>query len=314
MSVVPSCTRRFDAFGSYGFLAVRRADALPDALALTRQVVADVDATCSRFRDDSDLSRANRRPGRWVDVDPLLVAAVSVAVRGGRATDGLVGPCSGGRWCSWATTVTCTSCASSRRPPTPPAGRSTYPTSTRGARSGSTRAVGSGCPTGTALDLGSTGKALAADLVANAVERELDVPAVVSLGGDVRVAAPDGRPWPVDRLGASRCGARHDWSGSTAAAWRRRPRRYAAGHADGVTRHHLLDPRTGLPAPEVWRTVTATGPTCVAANTASTAAVVLGPRPPPGSRPTGRRPAGRRPTGGRHYLGGWPADPTREAS
>ena len=44
----------------------------------------------------------------------------------------------------------------------------------------------------------------------------------------------------------------------------------------GVRRHHLLDPRTGGPALEVWRTVTATGPTCAAANAATTAAVVLG--------------------------------------
>ena len=39
----------------------------------------------------------------------------------------------------------------------------------------------------------------------------------------------------------------------------------------------VLDPRTGLPAQSPWRTVTATGSTCVAANTASTAALVLGP-------------------------------------
>ncbi len=45
---------------------------------------------------------------------------------------------------------------------------------------------------------------------------------------------------------------------------------------DGVRRHHLLDPRTGLPCAEVWRTVTATGPSCTAANIATTAAMVIG--------------------------------------
>ena len=40
--------------------------------------------------------------------------------------------------------------------------------------------------------------------------------------------------------------------------------------------HHIVDPRTGLPASVVWRTASATGPTCVAANAASTAAIVLG--------------------------------------
>lgn len=48
----------------------------------------------------------------------------------------------------------------------------------------------------------------------------------------------------------------------------------------GVRLHHLVDPRTGQPAPEVWQTVTATGATCAAANTATTAAVVLGAQAP----------------------------------
>ncbi len=40
--------------------------------------------------------------------------------------------------------------------------------------------------------------------------------------------------------------------------------------------HHVFDPRTGEPAAGPWVTVTALGPTCVAANTATTAALVLG--------------------------------------
>ena len=45
---------------------------------------------------------------------------------------------------------------------------------------------------------------------------------------------------------------------------------------DGGEWHHLVDPRTGRPTDEHWRTVSATGPTCVAANVATTAALVLG--------------------------------------
>jgi thiamine biosynthesis lipoprotein len=44
----------------------------------------------------------------------------------------------------------------------------------------------------------------------------------------------------------------------------------------GGERHHIIDPRTGGSAATPWRTVTATGATCVDANAASTAAVVLG--------------------------------------
>jgi thiamine biosynthesis lipoprotein len=44
--------------------------------------------------------------------------------------------------------------------------------------------------------------------------------------------------------------------------------------------HHILDPHTRLPAVGPWRTVSVTAATCVDANTASTAAIVLGHRAP----------------------------------
>ena len=40
--------------------------------------------------------------------------------------------------------------------------------------------------------------------------------------------------------------------------------------------HHILEPRTGLPVATPWRTVTVAAATCVDANVASTAALVLG--------------------------------------
>ena len=55
-------------------------------------------------------------------------------------------------------------------------------------------------------------------------------------------------------------------SGTTRRRWRR----------GGRTVHHIVDPRTGdIPASR-WRTVSVAAATCVDANTASTAAVVLG--------------------------------------
>ena len=42
--------------------------------------------------------------------------------------------------------------------------------------------------------------------------------------------------------------------------------------------HHILDPRTALPAEPVWRTVSVAAGTCADANTASTAAVIRGRR------------------------------------
>jgi FAD:protein FMN transferase len=44
--------------------------------------------------------------------------------------------------------------------------------------------------------------------------------------------------------------------------------------------HHILDPRSGHPAPRIWRTASVAAHTCVRANTLSTAAVVRGNRTP----------------------------------
>ncbi|GAA4332381.1 hypothetical protein GCM10023162_37060 [Klenkia terrae] len=52
-----------------------------------------------------------------------------------------------------------------------------------------------------------------------------------------------------------------------------RARRWLHG---GVEVHHLLDPRTGLPAAPFWRTVGVAADSCAGANAASTDAAVLG--------------------------------------
>jgi thiamine biosynthesis lipoprotein len=41
--------------------------------------------------------------------------------------------------------------------------------------------------------------------------------------------------------------------------------------------HHLIDPRTGLPAEGPWRTASVAAATCVAANALATATLVGGP-------------------------------------
>ncbi len=260
-------------------MGVRRPSALDPVVRLVEAVVADVDATCSRFRDDSDLGRANAAPGRWVDVDPLLVSAVDVACRAADATGGLVNPLLGrtlvqlgyDRDFASLTPPVGTVHPGDAAAPDPPS-----PDAWRRIR---TRPDAVMVPAGTALDLGSTGKAWAADLMATAIEAEYGEPGLVSVGGDVRIAAPDGEPWEIsvsERHGGP-VQQRVSLTAGGLATSSTRVRRWS--HA-GAVRHHLVDPRTGGPAEEVWCTVTATGPTCVAANTAAAAAVVLGARAP----------------------------------
>lgn len=264
--------RRFDALGTYVHVATSDPEALDRAEALTRAVLTEVDATCSRFRRDSDLSRVNASAGRWVRVDPLLVAAVRVALDAAHETDGLVDPCLGVQMVSLGYDADLG--VVRRRPPQSALTPVPHPVGAWHDVAVDDRAVR--VPTGVALDLGATAKAWAADLVAHTLVDALGGGAVVSLGGDIRVFTDDHVPaWPVsvsehpDEEGSSPVWLDAGGMATSSTQVRR-------WHAGDVERHHVLDPRTGLPVDGPWRTVTATGPTSVAANVATTATLVLG--------------------------------------
>lgn len=301
----------FPALGAEVFVGVRRGADLATAQRLAEGVLDDVDRVCSRFRDDSDLTRANARPGHWVAVDPLLVAAVQVACDAARLTGGLVNPLLGrplvhlGYDRDFQLLVEHED--DGRVTETP------LPTPERWREIGLDPEGAVRVPEGTALDLGATGKAWAADLAAAAYVEHLGGSAIISVGGDLRIARPDGDPWLVSV--AERPGdppqelVTLDRGGLATSSTRvRRWTRH------GVRRHHLLDPRTGQPATEVWRAVTATGATCVAANTATTAAVVLGEEAPDwlaAHSVTARLVAL---DGAVRTVGAWPTDGPREGS
>ncbi|MDV3221497.1 FAD:protein FMN transferase [Intrasporangium sp.] len=267
---------RWSSLGTYVHLATSETAVLEEAGRLARDVLAAVDRTCSRFRPDSDLVRANGRAGTWVAVDPLLVAAVGVAVEAARETDGLVDPCLGRSLIHLGYDADLR--VVQRRPDLPRA------TPAPSLRPRAWREIGLDpegairVPEGCALDLGATGKAWASDLVAAAVVDRFGCHVIVSVGGDVRVDGPSDTahaPWPVsitERPDADEAtvvwldGGGLATSGTTVRTW------FSGGEAN----HHLLDPRTGRPVSGFWRTATATGRTCVAANTATTAALVLG--------------------------------------
>ena len=77
----------------------------------------------------------------------------------------------------------------------------------------------------------------------------------------------------------------------------------------GDVLHHILDPRTGLPAAPVWRTVSVAAATCADANTAATASVIRG-RQAPAWLASLNLPARLvEPNGTVQTVAGWPADP-----
>jgi thiamine biosynthesis lipoprotein len=274
VSHTPARALAWEALGTYVHLATGDPQDLVGAGALAAEVLDHVDRACSRFRDDSDLSRVNAHPGEWVAVDPLLVAATTVAVQAADMTDGLVDPCLGRSLVALGYDVTM-SAVRERDPRTFAAPTSVVPRPTAWREIRVDPAGKLRIPSDCALDLGATAKAWAADLVAAAVVDALGGRVLVSLGGDLRIDGPPGDPWPVrvTEVPGERTGETITLSGGGLATSSTRARRWRTGHAE---QHHLLDPRTGRPTTGRWRTVTATGPTSVAANVATTAALVLG--------------------------------------
>ncbi len=237
------------------------------------------DRTCSRFRDDSDLSRVNRRAGRAVVVDPLLCDAVDVALRAARVTDGLVDPTVGNALLllGYDDDFAAVPASGPRRPlqvHRVPGWRCVEVDRAR-----STVRV----PTGTRLDLGATAKALGADRSATTIAEGLGISVLVSLGGDLAIAGPPlSAGWSVrvtddHAAPADAPGERVQLHGGGLATSSTTVRRWQRG--DEV-RHHVVDPTSGCSAAGPYRTVSVAAGSCVDANIASTASIVLGAEAP----------------------------------
>jgi thiamine biosynthesis lipoprotein len=233
-------------------------------------LLARVDAAASRFRADSALAVANRRAGRPTPIPKLLVDLVGAALDAAEQTAGAVDPTLGlaMRRIGYDRDILAVAAEG------PDAGPGTP-------RTGAWRSVrlhrGAGLltvPAGTALDLGATAKAWTADHAAQSLAARYDTAVLVELGGDLAVAGvrPDG--WCI-QVAEHEGGAgqlvlvRHGGlttSTTTVRRWRRGNR----------AMHHIIDPSTGLPADGPWRTVSVAASCALAANVASTAAIVRG--------------------------------------
>ena len=280
--------------------------------------LAELDLACSRFRPDSEvvaLANAAREATGPVTmtVSPLLAEAVAVSLRAASLTDGDVDPTVGGALSALGYDRDFSQVAA-----TGPALHE-LPVRVRlipGWRSirldlAARRLT---IPAGVQLDLGATVKGWAADRSAARIAERLGCGVLVSLGGDTSVAGrppeggwrirvqdmtamPDEPPRGPSAVVAIRDGGLA--TSSTAA------RRWQRG---GDVLHHILDPRTGLPAAPVWRTVSVAAATCADANTAATAAVIRG-RQAPAWLASLKLPSRLVETDGTvNYVAGWPPD------
>ena len=277
------------------------------ALAAVDAELALLDEQASRFRGDSEISLAQRcfsaasRSGSARRGDaPLRVScivseglaeAVAVALAAAEWTGGLVDPTVGGALCGlgydrdFAALPQGTTGGAA--PPEPG-----YVPGWQSIRLDGRRLR---LAAGVLLDLGATAKGLGSDRAARAAAACVPGGGVlVSLGGDIAVAgeAPLGG-WPVlvsdepDQHGrepAARgagqvCvpeqppGQQVRLPAGALATSSIRCRQWQRG---GRTVHHIVDPRTGLPAAGPWRTASVAAANCAEANAAATAAIVAG--------------------------------------
>jgi FAD:protein FMN transferase len=256
-------------------VVVTRPADLAAAKTAADQLVRAVDLAASRFRDDSELSRLNAAPDREVVISPLLAKLIAAALRGARLTGGAVDPSIGSAvklagydadFAAVPADGTAIDLVVSRVP-----GWQAI------AFHEASRTIK--VPRGVEIDLGATAKSLASDLAAAAALASIDGGGVlVSLGGDIAVAGePPAEGWLIqasEDSGASIKEGEETISISSGgiATSSTTVRRWTRG---GVALHHIIDPVTGLPSDGPWRTATVVAGTCVDANIASTAAIVM---------------------------------------
>jgi thiamine biosynthesis lipoprotein len=298
-------TAQWTVWGTTARIVVGDPSRLAEAVALVRGELAAVDAACSRFRADSELMKACRAQGDPVRISPLLATLVGAALTAAAETAGDVDPTVGATMRDLGYDRDYAEISGA----TP---RSQTVTTQRGMKvrvyaapdwravklNGRTLTI----PDGVLLDLGATAKAVAADRAAAQIAERLGVGALIALGGDIATAGPgpDGG-WRIrvqDRPGDPHCtialpsGAALATSSTASRTW-------------GTNLHHIVDPRTGNPAPAIWRTVSVAAYSCLKANTLSTAAVVRGHRAVDLLRNTPSRLV--TPMHDVLRLGGWPA-------
>ena len=240
-------------------------------LAWAEREVVRLERCWSRFLPGSELCRLNRLAGQWVRVSPTMLLALRRASQLVELTGGAFDP-----------TIL------------PALQRCGYDRTFREVPSQGDAPEGAACPSpgfrleidqeaqavrieaGTAIDLGGIGKGLAADLVAEGLVDRGARSVLVALGGDIRLCGdrPDGG-WriPIEDPRDPSVLWEEVLDGGSIVTSTTLIRRWCRG---GRRFHHLIDPRTGLPADRGVAAVVAAAPSGWLAEGLAKAVVVAG--------------------------------------
>ncbi len=219
-------------------------DGPPELLDVARDRIDVLERRWSRFLPDSEISTLNGS-GDWIDVSPDTQVLVDRSVAAWELTGGRFDP----------TILPSLVAAGYRESRSERPGRTTLPVGATPGRAPGLGAIeldGAGgrirFPADVMFDPGGIGKGLAADLVAEELVAAGAGAAVVSVGGDVRVAGRAPGDWSIaveDPFDPNRTIAELTMSRGAVCTSSILAKTWVT--ADGP-RHHLVDPRTGTPA------------------------------------------------------------------
>jgi FAD:protein FMN transferase len=237
---------------------------------IVRTLFSEWEQVLSRFLPQSELSQLNQQAGTPVAVSDLLYTVLATALTAAQATEGVFDPAMLDQLVQLGYDRTFDELPAVRFDPIipgEPGGR------WRGIKVDPIRQQVT-LPEGIKLDFGGIAKGMAVDAALERLQQSGISPALVNAGGDLAVLGlpPDEEHWQISVPGqeqlwkiplhhgavaTSGIARRHWWQGQT-------------------LRHHLLDPRTGLPAQSDLWSVTVVADRCEQAEVAAKVAFILG--------------------------------------
>ena len=237
---------------------------------IVRKLFAEWEQTLSRFLPESELSQLNQQAGTNFLASELLFTVMSGALAATQATEGLYDPTLLNQLVQLGYDRTFDELPAelpAAERPTSPGGRWRDIHINRALRLVT-------LPPGVSVDFGGIAKGMAVDAALELLRREGIHPALVNAGGDLAVqgAPPLEKQWPIEVQGKSRSWVIPLHHGALATSGVAR-RHWRQGTQE---RHHLIDPRTGLPAQSGLWSVTVAAARCEQAEVAAKVAFLLG--------------------------------------
>ena len=237
---------------------------------VVRTLFAHWEQTLSRFLPESELSQLNRLAGKSVIVSELLFTVIRRALEAAQATNGLYDPTLLNQLVLLGYDRTFDE-VSVMQPAVE------HPTILGGGwreiqREQAVRLVR--LPSGINLEFGGIAKGMAVDAALERLRQEgIDI-ALVNAGGDLAVLGVplQEKQWPIEIQGKTRSWVIPLHHGAFATSGIARRRWQQGTHI----RHHLIDPRSGLPARSGLWSVTVAAARCEQAEVAAKVAFLLG--------------------------------------